>query len=196
MDFNEAYRDYYGEIKWLSKRVIRKFGLPYDLLEDFIQEGFMVIYNLLPTYDPTRGIAIKSYLMYSVNHRLFDFARHYNRQRVKSTSVNASSSNHSIAYIEDIDINAMHEFWIEDTSPEMLMLKIDRRLLIQAIMRLNRKQRRLIIAKYFTRYSLIQANKWGLTQSRLSQIHKKALRNLKKMLTGIKFNIKEENRNE
>lgn len=194
-DRNEALVAFYPMVERIAHKAASTYGLPSGLdTEDLISSGVLGLAEAWDRYDPDRGVAFEAFAIPRVKGAVIDAIRASDwvprkaRQRARMTgepvavlvSIDADRS-----FGDEGDHSAADR--IVDESAEVpgaeLLAVESRRELMGALNRLPDRERTIVTLHYFERVALQDiAKSFGVTESRVSQLHTRALRLLRAAL--------------
>jgi RNA polymerase sigma factor for flagellar operon FliA len=189
-DRNDALLEWYPMVERIAHRAAATYGLPNGVdTDDLISSGVLGLAEAWDRYDPERGVAFEAFAIPRVKGSIVDAIRAADwvprkaRQRARLTG-------ESVAMLVSIDESRSSEDGdrttadkIADTDPEpgnALLVDEGRRELVSCLNHLPERERMIVTLHYFERVALQDiAKALGVTESRVSQLHTRALRMLR-----------------
>ncbi len=194
IDRNHAMVTWYPMVERIAHKTAATYGLPAGVdTDDLISCGVLGLAEAFDRYDPERGVAFEAYAIPRVKGAIIDGIRAADwvprkaRQRARMTGEpvvmlvsidadrpfgNGDDGDHSSAD------RLADERGIEPGAG--LFAAEDRRELMGALNRLPERERMIVSLHYFERVQLqVIAKSLGVTESRVSQLHTRALRMLR-----------------
>ena len=194
-DRNEALVAFYPMVERIAHKAAATYGLPSGLdTDDLISCGVLGLAEAWDRYDPDRGVAFEAFAIPRVKGAVIDAIRASDwvprkaRQRARMTgepvavlvSIDADRS-----FGDEHDHSAADRIVDESADvPGADLLAVEsRRELMGALNRLPDRERTIVTLHYFDRVALQDiAKSFGVTESRVSQLHTRALRLLRAAL--------------
>ena len=190
-DRNNALVEWYPMVERIAHRAAATYGLPAGVdTDDLISCGVLGLAEAWDRYDPQRGVAFEAYAIPRVKGAVIDAIRAADwvprkaRQRARMTGepVAMLVSMDEDRSTDDGDSRTADRIADEDLplpGEEMLAAE-NRRELVGALNRLPERERMIVTLHYFERVALQDiARSFGVTESRVSQLHTRALRMLR-----------------
>ena len=186
---NEALIEWYPMVERIAHRAAATYGLPASVdATDLVSCGVLGLAEAWDRYDPERGVAFEAFAIPRIKGAVIDAIRAADwvprkaRQRARETG-------ESLAVLVSMDENhgsdsgdrqSTAERLADDQLPEPgseLMASEDKRELIGTLNRLPERERMIVTLHYFEGVALQEiARSLGVTESRVSQLHTRALR--------------------
>jgi RNA polymerase sigma factor for flagellar operon FliA len=193
-DRNEALISWYPMVERIAHRAAATYGLPAGVdTDDLVSCGVLGLAEAYDRYDPERGVAFEAFAIPRVKGAVIDAIRASDwvprkaRQRARLTG-------EPVAMLVSIDesrsgddgdsstANRITDQSIPEPGIELLAAE-GRRELVSALNRLPERERMIVTLHYFERVALQDiARSFGVTESRISQLHTRALRMLRAAL--------------
>jgi RNA polymerase sigma factor for flagellar operon FliA len=193
-DRNEALVEFYPMVERIAHKAAATYGLPAGVdAEDLVSCGVLGLAEAWERFDPERGVAFEAFAIPRIKGAVIDAIRAADwvprkaRQRARTTgepvamlvSIDSDRSgddgDHSPAD-KLVDVGAI------EPGADLLAAE-GRRELMGALNRLPDRERTIITLHYFERVALQDiAKSFGVTESRVSQLHTRALRMLRAAL--------------
>ncbi|HYZ91267.1 MAG TPA: sigma-70 family RNA polymerase sigma factor [Actinomycetota bacterium] len=190
---NQALLTWYPMVQRLAHRAATSYGLPAGVeTADLVSCGVLGLAEAWDRFDASRGVAFDVYAIPRVRGAIIDAIRAGDwvprkaRQKARETGTNLmlliSLDAHS-----DGDQPASDRLADESELPgDDLAACETRRELMGAINRLPERERLIVTLRYFEGTQLAEiASRLGVTESRVSQLHARALRMLKSSLDAL-----------
>lgn len=152
-------------------------------LEDLVSIGTIGLIKGINTYKTGKNIKLATYASRCIDNEILMFLRKNKRRKTEI------SFEDSLSY--DADGNELHLEDVlgtdKDIVPKELEDKVERKILIQEINKLNERDRKIMILRYglFGHEEVTQkdvADMLGISQSYISRIEKKVIRRLKNIV--------------
>ena len=152
-------------------------------LEDLVSIGTIGLIKGINTYKTGKNIKLATYASRCIDNEILMFLRKNKRRKTEI------SFEDSLSY--DADGNELHLEDVlgtdKDIVPKELEDKVERKILIQEINKLNERDRKIMILRYglFGKEEMTQkdvADMLGISQSYISRIEKKVIRRLKNIV--------------
>lgn len=151
------------------------YSLSRDFADDLIEVGITKLLTLEEKYDITKNTKFSTYAYSRIKGAMKDTLRHIQW-------FNRNQKDLSMVYISDLD----EDLFIDD-SENLILLREKTSSLLEAVDSLPRRQRELIKLYYWNGMSFFEiACFFGISDSRVSQLHKQALSKLKEKLSDTK----------
>lgn len=96
----EFYQRFYETVRRQARRILQ--GFPAEI-EDVVQDAFIRIFRVLPSYDPSKA-QLRTYLTRIVTNLAIDHIRHGSRFRTQTLSLDADLASFKIYAEEDPEI--------------------------------------------------------------------------------------------
>jgi RNA polymerase sigma factor for flagellar operon FliA len=196
-DRNEALVAFYPMVERIAHKAAATYGLPVGLdTDDLISCGVLGLAEAWDRFDVERGVAFEAFAIPRVKGAVIDAIRASDwvprkaRQRARLTgepvamlvSIDADRS-----FGDDADHGTADRI-VDETAdvPGADLLAVESgRELMGALNRLPERERTIITLHYFERVALQDiAKSFGVTESRVSQLHTRALRMLRTALVA------------
>lgn len=196
-DRNEALTALYPMVRRIAHRAATTYGLPQGVdTEDLVSSGVLGLAEAWGRYDPSRGVAFEAFAIPRVKGAIVDAIRASDwvprkaRQRARETG-------ESLVLLVSLDESGGSSEG--DTSPAerladasapqpgaALLAAEGRREMMVALNRLPDRERMIVTRHYFEGVQLAEiARTLGVTESRVSQLHTRALRMLREALQEL-----------
>ena len=187
---NNALLEWYPMVERIAHRAAATYGLPNGVgTEDLVSSGVLGLAEAFDRYDPERGVAFEAFAIPRVKGAVIDAIRAADwvprkaRQRARLTG-------EPVAVLVSIDESRKSDDGdrspaetIADLEPQPgteLLAAEGRRELVGSLNRLPERERMIVTLHYFERVALQDiAKALGVTESRVSQLHTRALRMLR-----------------
>ena len=191
---NEALLEYYPMVSRIAHRAAATYGLPVGLeANDLVSSGVIGLAEAWERYDPARGVAFEAYAVPRVRGAVIDAIRASDwvprkaRQRSRRTGepVAALVSLDGGRGNGDPDTSTADRIADDGAPiPGADLLACERRQeLIGSLNRLPEREKMIVTLHYFHGVQLAEiARQLGVTESRVSQLHGRALRMLREGL--------------
>ena len=188
---SEALLEYYPMVHRIAHRAAATYGLPVGLeASDLVSSGVIGLAEAWERYDPARGVAFEAYAVPRVRGAVIDAIRASDwvprkaRQRSRRTGepVAALVSLNGGRSEGEFDGSAAERIADHDAPiPGAELLAGERRQeLIATLNRLPEREKMIVTLHYFHGVQLAEiARQLGVTESRVSQLHGRALRMLR-----------------
>jgi len=190
-DRNEALLEWYPMVERIAHRAASTYGLPNGVdTDDLVSSGVLGLAEAFDRYDPQRGVAFEAYAIPRVKGAIIDAIRAADwvprkaRQRSRMTgepvavlvSIDESRSSDEG---DQTTADRIADDHLPEPGAEMLAAE-NRRELVGALNRLPERERMIVTLHYFERVALQDiARALNVTESRVSQLHTRALRMLR-----------------
>ncbi len=184
---DENTLQYYPLVHDIARRVLRKYEA-YVELDDLISSGTIGLIDAIEKYDPTLKVKFSTYAKKRIlgamidEMRQLDFVSRYGRE------------NGYVAFFETRDKKGgdIHEYMEQGTFPDpfdALLFKERMKCVAREMMTLDQRGRRLLELIYDEGKTFKQAGYYyGITESRVSQIHDETCAVLRRRLAWGKEN--------
>jgi RNA polymerase sigma factor FliA len=193
MHRNDAMLEWYPMVERIAHRAAATYGLPNGVdTDDLISSGVLGLAEAWDRYDPERGVAFEAFAIPRVKGAVVDCIRAADwvprkaRQRARLTGepVAALVSIDESRSSEDGDRTTADTIADREPQPGMELLAAEgRRELVSSLNRLPERERMIVTLHYFERVALQDiARALGVTESRVSQLHTRALRMLRQAI--------------
>ena len=190
-DRNEALLEWYPMVERIAHRAAATYGLPNGVdTDDLVSSGVLGLAEAFDRYDESRGVAFEAFAIPRVKGAIIDAIRDADwvprkaRQRARLTGV-------PVAMLVSIDESRSSDDGDQTTAERIaddgqvepgsdLLAAENRRELVGALNRLPERERMIVTLHYFERVALQDiARALNVTESRVSQLHTRALRMLR-----------------
>jgi RNA polymerase sigma factor for flagellar operon FliA len=193
LDRNEALVMWYPMVERLAHRVAITYGLPPSVdTSDLVSCGVLGLAEAWGRYDPDRGVAFEAFAVPRVRGAIIDAIRAADwvprkaRQRARLTG-------EPVAFLGSLDEvtagdgdSSMADRLVDNEAPQpgaALLQTENKAELLAALDRLPDREKMIITCYYFEGVQLQQvARSLGVTESRVSQLHTRALKLLRAAL--------------
>jgi RNA polymerase sigma factor for flagellar operon FliA len=187
---NDALLDYYPMVTRIAHRAAATYGLPVGLeASDLVSSGVIGLAEAWARYDASRGIAFEAYAVPRVRGAIIDAIRASDwvprkaRQRSRRTGEPVAALVSLDGGRDRDDESNVAERIADDGCPvpgaEMLAGE-RRQELVASLNRLPEREKMIVTLHYFHGVQLAEiARQLGVTESRVSQLHGRALRMLR-----------------
>lgn len=194
VDRNQALIEWYPMVERIAHRAAATYGMPAGVdAEDLVSCGVLGLAEAWERYDPERGVAFEAFAIPRVKGSVIDAIRASDwvprkaRQKSRLTG-------EPVAVLVSMDENRSGGEGGQSTAERLadrdlpepgadLIAAEGRRELAGALNRLPERERMIITLHYFERVALQDiAKSFGVTESRVSQLHTRALRMLRAAL--------------
>ncbi|MBI3911302.1 MAG: sigma-70 family RNA polymerase sigma factor [Armatimonadetes bacterium] len=129
----------YADFQPLVRRLVRQFGEDPDLRQDLAGEIYCRFCELLASYDPSRGIPLRPYLVRTLTASVYTFTRSHWRRRRREINLEPGVTMSEANYAVD-----PARQWDRD-----LMTQDVLRALPETIAKLPLRQRQVVIWRYY-----------------------------------------------
>ncbi len=197
-DRNDALVAFYPMVERIAHKSAATYGLPAGVdADDLVSCGVLGLAEAWERYDPERGVAFEAFAIPRIKGAVIDAIRAADwvprkaRQRARLTGepvamlVSMDSERPSSNFGADGDHSTADRI-VDDSAEEPganLLAAENSRELMGALNRLPDRERTIISLHYFERVALQDiAKSFGVTESRVSQLHTRALRMLRAAL--------------
>jgi RNA polymerase sigma factor for flagellar operon FliA len=190
-DRNEAMVTWYPMVERIAHKTAATYGLPAGVdTDDLISCGVLGLAEAFERYDDTRGVAFEAYAIPRVRGAIIDAIRASDwvprkaRQRSRMTGepVAVLVSMDQSRSTDDGERSGAERI-VDKSAVEPgaeLLAAEDRRELMGALNRLPERERMIVTLHYFEKVALQDiAKSLKVTESRVSQLHTRALRMLR-----------------
>lgn len=191
-DRNQALLEWYPMVERIAYRAATTYGLPNGVdTDDLVSSGVLGLAEAFDRYDAARGVAFEAFAIPRVKGAIIDAIRAADwvprkaRQRSRETGQPVAllvSMDESRSTSGDDDSTTADRL-ADDHLPEPgadLLAAENRRELVGALNRLPERERMIVTLHYFERVALQDiARALSVTESRVSQLHTRALRMLR-----------------
>ena len=190
-DRNEALLEWYPMVERIAHRAAATYGLPNGVdTDDLVSSGVLGLAEAYDRYDSSRGVAFEAFAIPRVKGAIIDAIRAADwvprkaRQRSRMTG-------EPVAMLVSIDESRSSDDGQQTTAEKIaddhlpepgadLLAAENRRELVGALNRLPERERMIVTLHYFERVALQDiAKALNVTESRVSQLHTRALRMLR-----------------
>jgi RNA polymerase sigma factor for flagellar operon FliA len=192
-DRNEALLEWYPMVERIAHRAAATYGLPNGVdTDDLVSSGVLGLAEAFDRYDSSRGVAFEAFAIPRVKGAIIDAIRAADwvprkaRQRSRLTGEPVAllvSIDESRSHFDSDGDGSTAERIADDHLPEPgadLLAAENRRELVGALNRLPERERMIVTLHYFERVALQDiARALNVTESRVSQLHTRALRMLR-----------------
>ncbi len=129
----------YGEFQPLVRRLIRQYGHCPEMRQDLAGEIYCRFCALLEAYDPSRGIPVRPYLVRQLTASVYTFVRAGWRNSRREISLEGNEGITEFGPKEDPSRD-----WDDQLTQEQMLHALP-----QAIARLPKRQRQVLIWRYY-----------------------------------------------
>jgi RNA polymerase sigma factor for flagellar operon FliA len=194
---NDAMLEYYPMVTRIAHRAAATYGLPVGLeANDLVSSGVIGLAEAWERYDPSRGVAFEAYAVPRIRGAVIDAIRASDwvprkaRQRARRTGEPTAMLFSLDGGRSDSDSDSSGAERLADNTapiPGAELLAGERRQeLIATLSGLPEREKMIVTEHYFQGVQLAAiARKLGVTESRVSQLHGRALRMLREGLNEI-----------
>jgi RNA polymerase sigma factor FliA len=191
MDRNTALLEWYPMVERIAHRAAATYGLPAGVdTDDLVSNGVLGLAEAFDRYDSSRGVAFEAFAIPRVKGAIIDAIRDADwvprkaRQRARMTG-------EPVAMLVSMDESRSSDDGEQTTAERIaddgqvepgadLLAAENRRELVGALNRLPERERMIVTLHYFERVALQDiARALSVTESRVSQLHTRALRMLR-----------------
>jgi RNA polymerase sigma factor for flagellar operon FliA len=179
-------------VERIAHRTAATYGLPNGVdTDDLISSGVLGLAEAYDRYDPSRGVAFEAFAIPRVKGAIIDAIRAADwvprkaRQRARMTGepvamlVSIDESRSRDGDGDQTTAERIADEHLEEPGSELLAAE-NRRELASALNRLPERERMIVTLHYFERVALQDiAKALKVTESRVSQLHTRALRMLR-----------------
>lgn len=195
VDRNAAILEWYPMVERIAHRTAVTYGLPNGVdTDDLVSSGVLGLAEAWDRYDPERGVAFEAYAIPRIKGSIIDAIRASDWVPRKAR-LRARETGAPVALLVSMDEKQGNG---EGTSQadrladtingepgNELVAAEGRRELMDGLNRLPERERMIVTLHYFERVALQDiAASLGVTESRVSQLHTRALRMLRDSLTA------------
>jgi RNA polymerase sigma factor FliA len=194
-DRNDALVAFYPMVERIAHKAAATYGLPAGVdADDLVSCGVLGLAEAWERFDPDRGVAFEAFAIPRIKGSVIDAIRAADwvprkaRQRARLTGepvvalVSMDSERPSSSFGADGDTSTADrivDHGAEEPGAGLLAAENSRELM-GALNRLPDRERTIISLHYFERVALQDiAKSFGVTESRVSQLHTRALRMLR-----------------
>jgi RNA polymerase sigma factor FliA len=188
-DRNEALIEWYPMVERIAHRAAATYGLPASVdAADLVSCGVLGLAEAWDRFDPERGVAFEAFAIPRIKGAVIDAIRAADWVPRKARQ-RARESGEQLAVLVSMDEDhgsasgermSTADRLADDQLPEPgfdLMASEDKRELIGTLNRLPERERMIVTLHYFEAVPLQEiARSLGVTESRVSQLHTRALR--------------------
>jgi RNA polymerase sigma factor for flagellar operon FliA len=190
-DRNQALLEWYPMVERIAHRAAATYGLPNGVdTDDLVSSGVIGLAQAFDRYDSSRGVAFEAFAIPRIKGAIIDAIRAADwvprkaRQRARTTG-------EPVALLVSMDESRSSDDGAQTTADRLaderlpepgseLMAAENRRELVGALNRLPERERMIVTLHYFERVALQDiAKALAVTESRVSQLHTRALRMLR-----------------
>jgi RNA polymerase sigma factor for flagellar operon FliA len=199
---NEALVEWYPMVERIAHRAAASYGLPASVdASDLVSCGVLGLAEAWDRFDPERGIAFEAFAIPRIKGAVIDAIRAADwvprkaRQRARETgeSVAIVVSMDEDRGSESGDYTSAADRIADDHLPEPgsdLIASEDKRELIGTLNRLPERERMIVTLHYFEGVPLQEiAKSLGVTESRVSQLHTRALRMMREGIEASDLDV-------
>jgi RNA polymerase sigma factor for flagellar operon FliA len=189
--------EYYPMVSRIAHRVASTYGLPVGVeANDLVSSGVLGLAEAWDRYDPSRGVAFEAFAVPRVRGSIIDSIRASDwvprkaRQRARNTGEQVAVLVSLDGGRSDGEYDSSGAERISDDSIPLpgadLMSAEQRQELIVTLNRLPEREKMIVTLHYFHGVQLASiAKELGVTESRVSQLHGRALRMLREGLEAL-----------
>lgn len=187
-DRNEVLMAWYPMVQRIAHRAAATYGLPQGLeTADLVSSGVIGLAEAWERYDPERGVVFEAFAVPRVKGAIVDAIRASDWVPRKARQ-KARQTGEPLALLVSMDEGHSNEEsggtpaerLADESAPVPgagLFASEDRRELMVALNRLPERERMIVTLHYFQGVQLAEiARSLGVTESRVSQLHTRALR--------------------
>jgi RNA polymerase sigma factor for flagellar operon FliA len=193
---NQALMEHYPMVSRIAHRVAATYGLPVGVeANDLVSSGVIGLAEAWERFDPARGVAFEAFAVPRVRGSIIDAIRASDwvprkaRQRSRRTGEPVAMLVSLDGGRSDGDSDGPGARITDETIPlpgAELMSAEQRQELIATLNRLPEREKMIVTLHYFHGVQLAQiARNLGVTESRVSQLHGRALRMLREGLEAL-----------
>lgn len=191
---NEALLEWYPMVERIAYRAAATYGLPNGVdTDDLVSSGVLGLAEAFDRYDASRGVAFEAFAIPRVKGAVIDAIRAADwvprkaRQRSRMTgepvailvSMDESRGGYGDGDNDQTTADRIADDHLPEPGAELLAAE-NRRELVGALNRLPERERMIVTLHYFERVALQDiAKALKVTESRVSQLHTRALRMLR-----------------
>lgn len=129
----------FAEFTPLVRRLIRQYGDDPEIRQELEGEIYCRFCALLDAYDPGRGVPLRPYLVRQLTASIYTFARHHWRRQRREVSLELdAAAGEPVAMVDPTDQ------WTHDLTVQQVL-----KALPEAISKLPRRQRQVVIWRYY-----------------------------------------------
>lgn len=187
---NDALTEYYPMVSRIAHRAAATYGLPVGLeASDLVSSGILGLAEAWERYDASRGVAFEAYAVPRIRGAVIDAIRASDwvprkaRQRARNTGEQVAVLISLDGGRSDTDSDDGAARIADDAAPvpgAALMATERRHELLATMNHLPEREKMIVTQHYFHGVQLAQiARELGVTESRVSQLHGRALRMLR-----------------
>ncbi len=136
---SQSRESLYAEFTPLVRRLIRQYGEDAELRQDLEGEIYCRFCELLDSYDRSRGIPLRPYLVRMLSASIYTFSRSHWRRQHRETSLEATEATLELNFSEDPSPQ-----WDQDLITRDLLQRLP-----DAIAQLPPRQRQAVIWRYY-----------------------------------------------
>jgi RNA polymerase sigma factor for flagellar operon FliA len=187
-DRNEALLTWYPMVERIAHRAAATYGLPQGVdTDDLVSSGVLGLAEAWDRFDPKRGVAFEAFAIPRVKGAIVDSIRASDWVPRKARE-KARRTGEPLLQLVSIDEgqgssegdSSVSERIADDGSPgpgDDLLAAEGRRELMGSLNRLPEREKMIVTLHYFQGVQLAEiARSLGVTESRVSQLHTRALR--------------------
>lgn len=192
---NEVLVEYYPMVQRIAYKAAATYGAPVGVdVDDLVSSGIIGLAEAWDRFDPERGVAFVAYAVPRVRGAIIDAIRASDwvprkaRMKARETGEPVASLISFDGSQSDGETDAPGRIADKDTpEPGFELLAAEQRQeLLLALNRLPERERYIISAHYFEGVQLAHiAGEFGVTESRVSQLHGRALRMLREGIESV-----------
>jgi RNA polymerase sigma factor for flagellar operon FliA len=190
---NDALLEYYPMVRRIAHRAAATYGLPVGVeAGDLVSSGIIGLAQAWERFDAGRGVPFESYAIPRVKGAIIDAIRasDWIPRKARQKSARTGEPVLKLVSLEGGRVNDDSESHgdriHDDTAPipgVELLAGEQRREMLSVLNRLPEREKSIVTLFYFHGVKLATiAEEFGVTQSRISQIHGRALRMLREGL--------------
>jgi len=169
----------FEEFQPLIRRLIRQYGQTADARQDLAGEIFYRFHSLLESFDPSRGIPVRPYLVRQLCASVYTYARQGWRRKRREISLDMSAGFRDAAHQADPSIE-----WDRKMDLEHVLQGLP-----QAISMLSKRQRQVVIWRYYEQKSFEEiALILSIQVSTARSLLRHGLNNLRRRIAGGETN--------
>jgi RNA polymerase sigma factor for flagellar operon FliA len=199
---NEALVEWYPMVERIAHRAAASYGLPASVdASDLVSCGVLGLAEAWDRFDPERGIAFEAFAIPRIKGAVIDAIRAADwvprkaRQRARETGeqlavlVSMDEDHGSESGERMSTADRMADEQLPEPGTE-LMESEDKRELIGTLNRLPERERMIVTLHYFEGVALQEiAKSLGVTESRVSQLHTRALRMMREGIEASELDV-------
>jgi RNA polymerase sigma factor for flagellar operon FliA len=199
---NEALIEWYPMVQRIAHRAAATYGLPASVdPADLVSSGVLGLAEAWDRYDPERGVAFEAFAIPRIKGAVIDAIRAADwvprkaRQRARTTG-------EQLAVLVSIDEDRGSDYG-DHSSPAdriadvllpepgtALIADEGKREMVRSLNRLPERERMIVTLHYFEAVPLQEiARSLGVTESRVSQLHTRALRMMREGLELVEVEV-------